>query len=685
MNLRINAVYSWKDALWRIIHIDEDHCMLYPLGSGSTKYETLGVNALASEIDSGLMKEAADPYETLRSAAVGEAAQKRWTILKDLVEDSGILFSAPSRAARINEIASKHSTYKYKVYRLLALWWEKGQCQAALNTVYKKGEHKAGSGKTGPQSKLSKNPPVDDAMKVEFEKAYRKYLLKENPCKVRKAYKYFLGDYRTAHPEEPTENYPTLWQFRYHFKKSHGRREVQQKQNRPAVYEKDMRPLESSVYAIVNGPGMRYEIDSTVADVSLVSETDRTKPIGRPILYVVSDTYTGLIVGIKVTLDNAQFKCAGDALYNAFTDKEAQCAKAGVALQKDEWPAYGLPMEIVADNAELERWKIETFGERYGVLITNTSPYRADQKGTVESLLGVLQDNLRGITPGVPEKKSSKKSGYREMRTKAVLTLSDYRKLVIMAALQANRRPKEIVPPGLGQPPPSTPLNIWRKAEQLGKVRLVDPGDLGKLRLTLLPEVKCTISRKGIKAEGIRYRCAKASDAGFFDRHVDGERNKDGKLAYDPADISVAWYFPEPEDSPQTCWECTLADESKFLEGCCWSEAQTLLESAREEAAKEKAQDNDRITELTAAQQNIVRTAMEKQPPITESETKRLSELQSNRKKERIKNDKSNPRLKTKETKSNTSGGSSRGGKKKEKGVLFNSMGYPQRVEDLPD
>lgn len=320
--------------------------------------------------------------------------------------------------------------------------------------------------------------------------------------------------------------------------------------------------------------GTRYEIDSTIADVTLVSSTNSKDIVGRPTLYIVTDAYSGLIAGVSVSLDDPQYKCAADALYSAFTDKAEQCAKAGVELQEGEWPAIGIPLEIVADNGELQSWKIEEFGRHYGVLASLTSPYRADQKGSVESMLGAIQNTLRGLTPGVPEKKKSKKAGYHEKRTQAVLTLAEYRQLVIRAALQANRRIRSVSPPGLGFPVPKTPLRIWKRAEQMGKVNLWDPGDLNKLRKLLLPQVKCTVSQKGLLAEGIRYGCEDAQEAGLFDRQPQEGQPHGGVLFHDPADVSEAWYCPDPEATPEISWPCRLAPESQFLKGLCWTEAQ---------------------------------------------------------------------------------------------------------------
>ena len=46
------------------------------------------------------------------------------------------------------------------------------------------------------------------------------------------------------------------------------------------------------------GPGSRYQIDATPADVYLLSSINTDKVIGRPVVYAVIDVYSRLVVGI---------------------------------------------------------------------------------------------------------------------------------------------------------------------------------------------------------------------------------------------------------------------------------------------------------------------------------------------------------------------------------------------------
>ncbi|MDC9611690.1 transposase, partial [Pseudoalteromonas sp. GABNS16H] len=73
------------------------------------------------------------------------------------------------------------------------------------------------------------------------------------------------------------------------------------------------------------GPGARYEIDATIADLYLVAEDDPAPIIGRPVLYFVKDVFSRMVVGMYVGLENPSWVAAMVALSNAFSDKTTYC------------------------------------------------------------------------------------------------------------------------------------------------------------------------------------------------------------------------------------------------------------------------------------------------------------------------------------------------------------------------
>ena len=96
------------------------------------------------------------------------------------------------------------------------------------------------------------------------------------------------------------DDVPSFWQFRYWYEKDNDIFKLKRRRHKPRVYDKDMRALLGSSTAEVIGPGSRYQIDATIADVYVVSRYDRSKIVGRPVLYVIIDVFSRMITGVYI-------------------------------------------------------------------------------------------------------------------------------------------------------------------------------------------------------------------------------------------------------------------------------------------------------------------------------------------------------------------------------------------------
>lgn len=69
-------------------------------------------------------------------------------------------------------------------------------------------------------------------------------------------------------------------------------------------YRNDERMLVSDNLLNVHGPGDLFEMDEVEMDVSIVSEVDPTKVIGRPIVHAMVDVYSRMITAVSASLEN---------------------------------------------------------------------------------------------------------------------------------------------------------------------------------------------------------------------------------------------------------------------------------------------------------------------------------------------------------------------------------------------
>ncbi|MBW4419912.1 MAG: transposase family protein [Myxacorys californica WJT36-NPBG1] len=132
------------------------------------------------------------------------------------------------------------------------------------------------------------------------------------------------------------------------------------------------------------GPGSIYQIDATIGDIYLVSSLDRTRIIGRPVIYVVIDVFSRMIVGMSVTLEGPSWVGAMQAMENAASDKVTFCQEYGIEIAEEDWASYHLPEMILADRGEFEGYMADNLVNALNIRVSNTPPYRADWKAIVE-------------------------------------------------------------------------------------------------------------------------------------------------------------------------------------------------------------------------------------------------------------------------------------------------------------
>src|SRR5699024_11268974 len=95
----------------------------------------------------------------------------------------------------------------------------------------------------------------------------------------------------------------TYYKFYYWFKKLEHPKKYIQFRKSTKEYELKHRPMLANSKSETNGPGTRFQIDATIADIYLVSSLDVNKVIGRPVIYAVLDVYSRIITGLYVGLE----------------------------------------------------------------------------------------------------------------------------------------------------------------------------------------------------------------------------------------------------------------------------------------------------------------------------------------------------------------------------------------------
>lgn len=271
------------------------------------------------------------------------------------------------------------------------------------------------------------------------------------------------------------------------------------------------RALDGSPQLDVFGPGSIYELDSTVADVYLVSTLDRNRILGRPVLYFVKDAFTRLIVGFGVTLNGPSWTTAIIALENTMRDKVALCREFGIYISPSQWPSHHLPWTIRADRGELLSKNSDTLINDLDIEIDTTAPYRPEWKGMIEENFHLINGMTIKWLPGQPNK--IQKRGGKDYRYDACLTLYEFRQIIISSIIQYNttcklkdyRKDNDMIADHVLP----IPIKLWEWGihNRSGPLRVEDRL---KVRLALLPRAVASVTPTGIQYKGVDYICERA-------------------------------------------------------------------------------------------------------------------------------------------------------------------------------
>lgn len=358
------------------------------------------------------------------------------------------------------------------------------------------------------------------------------------------------------------------------------------------------------------GPGSRFQIDATVADVYLVSEYQREWIIGRPIIYIVIDVFSRYITGMYIGLEGPSWVGAMMALANTTADKVRYCAEYGIEITESEWVSSHLPQKLTADRGELEGDKPTRLIDVLGVDVENAPPYRADWKGIVEQQFRLA--NLRSIQfmPGAI-KERYRERGERDYRLDAKLTLREFTQIMIRYVLYHNNnhhmlwydRNEFMVADNVSP----VPQELW----QWGIVNRT--GRLKKLpevivKLNLLPQGEATVTSAGIQFKGVHYSCDLAMREQWFVKARVGKTWR-VKVCYDPRSTNEVYLWL---DNGRQFEVCTLLDREERYLNKRFEEVDDLLEIERYQGRHHEVNNMLSKIDLDAQTRAIVEQATKK-------------------------------------------------------------------------
>ncbi|MGE7114171.1 Mu transposase C-terminal domain-containing protein [Lysinibacillus sp. NPDC047702] len=609
----INQVLqSVKDSTGiRIIEIEESYVYIVNIDANTSMPKKELFSSLVTDIEQKEWLIIADPFarvvaeEDLTEVQI-QKRDKDWEIIQMYcLEHMNSLLQKNGRETKVKEIAEELNVTPTKVKKLLSRYWQRGMNKNAMLPDY---SNSGGRGKTkkltndkiGRPRRVTVNGEyrsginITDEIKTQFEHAINKYYRKTNNYSVKDVYHFVLRDFYSNRYKENGEFHYRIWesnripsyhQFYYWFKKLEDPKKDIEFRKSAKQYELKHRPILSNSKIETNGPGIRFQIDATIADIYLVSSFDVNRVIGRPVVYAIIDVYSRIVTGIYVGLEGPSWLGAMMALDNMVADKVEFCKQYDIDITEEQWLTYHLPEIIIADRGEFEGYAVAGLINNLNIKIENTTAYRGDLKGIVERKFRTINGKVKQKAPGAIQKEHRER-GDRDYRLDATLNLKEFTALIITMLLHHNHKiidkypmEKEMITDRVVP----TPINLWNWGIQnrKGRLRTVDR-DI--LRLNVLLRGRATISRAGIKFKNLLYGSKRAIEEQWYAKL----KNKSIDIVYDPRHLDKIYI---PNDNGMDYETCILLEPSQqykldFLEDIVFQQ-QLRNELEEEERSKQ--------------------------------------------------------------------------------------------------
>ena len=373
---------------------------------------------------------------------------------------------------------------------------------------------------------------------TETEKAMRlglnKFFYNKNKNSLTEAYTLMIKEKFTDENGKLVDNYPTIHQFRYFYRKTRKMQNFYISRDGLKDYQRNNRPLTGDgVQEFANHVGIGM-LDSTVCDIYLVNETG--KLVGRPLLTAAVDAYSGICMGYTLSWEGGVYSLKA-LMTSILCDKVEHCLKHGALIEKDEWDISILPGTMVTDKGS--EYVSENFEQmtELGVTLIDLPSFRPELKGVIEKFFDLIQNSFKPYLKGKGViEPDFQERGAHDYRLDACLTLEDFEKVIIRCILFYNN--SRIIE---NYPFTEDMLNAGIKpyARDIWNYGITQPAaDLievsySDVMMTLLPRTTGKFTRYGLKVNKLRYHVE-----GYTEEYLTGG---DITVAYNPDDVSAVW------------------------------------------------------------------------------------------------------------------------------------------------
>ena len=352
--LEVNQIIKWREAslcrFERILWIEEAELVTIELGCSRGMPHWLAIAEVRTAITEGdasietrdiwmpptdfelLQRKARKSTSTVNTKR-HELRDAAWKLIKQLVEPANRdIFIKGIRGGKVRACANQHGRHEKVLYAHLRNYWQMGQVPNALLPAF----HRCGA--LGQKRKVTDKKLgrpriygdaigviITDSIQECFRLGHEKYGKTRLKMPLSKVFKLIRKEYFCYEEKLPSgekipilrgpDEVPTEMQFRYWVKKKTDIVATTEAREGKKKFLLRYRALTGGGSSqLATGPGSLFQIDSTVADIYLLSSVFEGKLVGRPTLYLIIDVWSRLIVGYHLTLAYPSYDSACMAL-----------------------------------------------------------------------------------------------------------------------------------------------------------------------------------------------------------------------------------------------------------------------------------------------------------------------------------------------------------------------------------
>ncbi|MCR5324282.1 MAG: Mu transposase C-terminal domain-containing protein [Lachnospiraceae bacterium] len=518
--------------VYRVIYTGNGYIALCKINTSKIEIEYPTAKSVGLSLRNNLLEIVPDENIVFDENSIPEEYRKAYNEKKELVrlvvsEYGPTYMGLIGKKSKpvITDFISRSKFKKSQVWNIIRKYLQSGFKDSSLmdQRYYRKVSneytYKNKPGRKPKDITINKGKRITSEDIKNFEKYLKRFMSHEVKT-IQNAYDDMCGDCymesindNGVYIEKLREDRPTYTQFYYYIRKNTTEQARKEAKKTAGVVHNDSRVHIGTVMDGIRGPAHKVEMDAQEMDVSIVSEEYPEICVGRPILYIMIDVFSQIILAFSIALDNNSVVGCTNCFFNLIEDKEELFRKycqtsfsfnADYSIN-DIWPTGIRPAVIKMDRgSDFISDEVTRIACELNIDLEHVTPRSGSLKPLVENFFKNINTQLADLlsTKGLIRKVYNSKH-----HEQSCLDINDVRALVLNHIYYHNTHVLEQY-----QPSPDmkrkklilTPANIWKYGCENFSNPMRLPSRDEFIYKVLTPE-KATVSKLGIKYQGMRY------------------------------------------------------------------------------------------------------------------------------------------------------------------------------------